>query len=426
MIQDTKIHEILRVKPGALEVLERKMEMISGKKNVIGKLETEIKERVTDSLMEMGFSSSASAEDIYAASLSRVENLENRLAEISLHPDFSNSKGSETLLNMIRGLVGEQRGMFLKKEKAEELFQKNPPQNIMRYLGYSSVDKMLKKEDIWEVFAALRFAEDPKWLNSVFFRPFTDLTPDDFETRPIKLQVLGTKWTEIARDYVGHKLHNISHLKEMGLIFVIPYEEPKKGQIIQVFTLVLHYFHEVKFYSSLFERFAEGENFALDVVSALRGDVGGLPMEDHAAIFWRIVQRYLAKDDANDPRLFEPHVNPEAIHWLKAEEDFQRWGVKYKEPFIHFWSDMGHVGAFFPKKNSKEKVLVSFDLVDNIVSYVRRSDIDFKYLYHQQEALWNEIFIRYTGREKIENLIVENFSEGNIALSTSPKYGIFS
>ena len=90
---------------------------------------------------------------------------------------------------------------------------------------------------------------------------------------------------------------------------------------------------------------------------------------------------------------------------------------------------MGYVSAFFPKKNSKEEVLVSFDLVDNIVSYVRKSEIDFKYLYHQQEALWNEIFIRYMGSEKMEKIVIENFSQGNIALSTDKKYkkyGLFS
>ena len=60
--------------------------------------------------------------------------------------------------------------------------------------------------------------------------------------------------------------------------------------------------------------------------------------------------------------------------------------------------------------------------MDNIVSYVRKSDIDFKYLYHQQEALWNEIFIRYMGSEKMEKIVIENFSQGNIALSTDKKY----
>jgi len=39
-----------------------------------------------------------------------------------------------------------------------------------------------------------------------------------------------------------------------------------------------------------------------------------------------------------------------------------------------------------------------------------------KYLYHHQEALWNEIFSRYMGDENLEKLMIDNFDKGVIEL----------
>jgi len=58
--------------------------------------------------------------------------------------------------------------------------------------------------------------------------------------------------------------------------------------------------------------------------------------------------------------------------------------------------------------------LVSFDLIDLLMSLVRVSGSF--YLYHQQEALWNKIFIEYMGRERMEELIAENIVSGFIQL----------
>jgi len=62
------------------------------------------------------------------------------------------------------------------------------------------------------------------------------------------------------------------------------------------------------------------------------------------------------------------------------------------------------------------EMLVSFDLIDNIISLSQQRAVESKYLYHQQEALWNEIFSRYVGRDKLEELILENLDKGYIEL----------
>ena len=78
-----------------------------------------------------------------------------------------------------------------------------------------------------------------------------------------------------------------------------------------------------------------------------------------------IIQRYLAKDDENDHRLFLPHVNPEALHWDRAETALA------KIEGLDFWKDLDLVGDFFRIETGGE-ILVSFNLVDTIMSLVKR------------------------------------------------------
>lgn len=130
-----------------------------------------------------------------------------------------------------------------------------------------------------------------------------------------------------------------------------------------------------------------------------------------------MVQTYLAKDDENDFRLFEPHVNPEAEHWLKVSEDLVRldrmMDTNDGKTDLGYWSKLDYVGDFFKNKNGQEQ-LVSFDLTDLIMSLVKKGQV--KYLYHQQEALWNKIFSEYVGRERMNELIEENIINGFIKL----------
>ena len=76
---------------------------------------------------------------------------------------------------------------------------------------------------------------------------------------------------------------------------------------------------------------------------------------------------------------------------------------------VGFWQNLDFVGGFFKSESDNERRQVSFDLLDNAMSLVMQKHM-VKYLYHQQEALWNKIFMEYVGGEAVmEQLLVENF-----------------
>ena len=264
----------------------------------------------------------------------------------------------------------------------------------------------------------MRFTQSKEWMHKFFEEAYGSLTPDDFEERDVEILVLDQKWLGVAEKFLEKKYHNISHLKEYGIIFVIPLPIDTPGETMRMFTLILHYLHEVPFYSSLFKKFMDSEDFIYKLQSLLRGDVSEEKMPDGGKIVWRVVQRYLAKDDGSDFRLFEPHVNPEAEHWLRAEEDLGRlsrmFGKNEGRLNLGYWTGLDFVGDFFPSASSGQATLVSFDFVDLIMSVVKKGQI--KYLYHQQEALWNKIFSEYMGHERMNGLINENIITGFIEL----------
>jgi hypothetical protein len=309
---------------------------------------------------------------------------------------------------------GVEKGFFLKEEKMKNFIFLNPPKNIMSALGYQNAGELLDKENIYHIFAALRFAENERWLNDFFLRPYHDLIPDNFEERDIKIEVLPKKWAEIGEKFVGKKLHNISHLKEAGMIFVVPtHKDNFPGQSLETFTLIFHYLYEVEFYSKLFQRCFILPDLGLRIVEFLAAKVSALPLPKDEN-FWRIIPRYLGKLNDSDPRLFEPHINPEPLHWLKAENDIDQLAKNNPQIKLSFWDGVDDfVGEVFPAGKRGED-LISFDLIDSII-FLGRGGMG-KYLYHQQEALWNKIFIEFMGLEKMEELLMKHLEKGYVEL----------
>ncbi len=382
--------KILRTKPESLADFAQTMERLTGKRGVIEKLMEENTALVDRTLGELGLSRASTAGEVSRALMERVMQLDNQLV--------SNIAGKP--LEAAVKLVQPSPGFFIKHERAVTMLEKFPPQNLLDHFGYKTVAELVEKQGFASVFASLRFAQDEVWMHTFFDKGYADLTADDFEERDVELKMLEPEWLAVAEKFLKKKYHNVSHLKELGIIFVVPNNSELPGETTRMFTLLLHYLNEVPFYTKLIKEYSEKGDFVKKLQSLLRGDV---PEGQAPAGSFRIVQRYLAKDDEHDFRLFEPHVNPEAEHWYKAEGNLQKLGGEFA-----VWQELDFVGDMWGDE------LVSFDLIDLVMSLVKKGEI--KYLYHQQEALWNKLFIEYLGRDRVNEEIEKNIIDGFIKL----------
>jgi hypothetical protein len=297
----------------------------------------------------------------------------------------------------------------LKHSVAKRMLKAMPPKKIMKHLGYRSIDSMIKREPLAEIYGAMRFAESPKWLNS-FLQKYKKLKPSDFETRQIEfVQLSPERWGSLTEAFVHKKRHNLTHLKELGVILLLPMPMAKmKGLTIFSFPLVLHYINEIRLYSSFFKLQQVKPNFGAILVDTLIADPGKHAVIAGQHVHWRVIQRYFGKLEGEyHPEIFEPHVQPEDLHWRRAEE------ILYKyEPALHFWYDMDYVAAMHDGRP------VTFNVFDVAASYVNDNPYEQRAIYHFRESLWNEVFVRYMGQKALEKQVLEQLDNSVIKPET--------
>lgn len=405
----TQLASLLHIPVAELFRLERGMARVTGKEGVVESLVEENTLRALRICRLLGLAEDATMEEVQEALLGALRRSDTQLYELFQKPDGATPGGFHTLFDCAYDLAHPPSGFFLKEERVREALRRYHPRKILAALGYASVDVLLQRENLSEIFAALRVVEGAEWLNTTFFKAYETLTPDDFETRPIRTMVLGEKWLQIAKRFAEKKFHNVSHLKEFGLIFVIPDRIDMPGETLRVFSLLGHYLYEVSFYARLMRSFCGRADFAARIIALFRGDVPRPEAADPDGRHWLIVQRYLAKEDERHPLLSTPHVNPEALHWKRAERVMA--GLHERFPFVNldFWCNLDFVGDFFPSARDGSKQLVSFDLLDNVMSLVAEKQ-GIRYGYHRPEALWNELFCGFVGgEEQLEDLLLRNF-----------------
>ncbi|TRZ80899.1 hypothetical protein D4R86_03550 [bacterium] len=417
------IAKILRVEPALLKALDKSMSEKTGKKKVIDEI-YETNQRILEIALKKLKVKTKSSEEIFFSLINRLRRADKTLSDYFGRPNFIKPESFKPMIKKALKLTGEKKGFYLKEEVAENLLRKNPPPNLLKAGEYRNVNDLIKKEDIYEIYANLRLLEDNKWMNDVFLNEYKNLKADDFEERKVKFIILDRRWLEIAMKFIEKKYHNLSHLKELGVVFILPMTDHANGENFRLFSLSLHYLNELSFYSKLIKRYSESDNFGEKLISLLQGNVAesrkGLKDDD-----WMIVQRYLAKTDKQDPRLLAPHINPEVIHWKKAERILAQFGKEFPEIEMGFWEDLfwqdfDWIGDFYHSEKEGE-ILVSFDLVDNIMSLVQEKEL-IKYLYHQQEALWNRIFEGYVGGDKeLEEMTLDNIYKGYIRVTKNLK-----
>lgn len=408
-----KVAKILKLDKHSLMKVDERLQKVTGKTGMLEAIMKENEALIRERLLALGVPRDAKALEVYEALISKVEADDHSLFTALGNPNTTRIADCQRAADAAYKAVQPPKGYFLKFEKAWEFLMKEPPKKVLEFLGYDNVDKMLANEDLLEVYCALRFVEGSDWLNNVFFKQYEKLTPDDFEERPVEARALGEKWGAESQKFVAEKRHNISHLKELGVVFIIPVHLGISGELLRMVALVIHYLHEIPFYASIFkDRSSDRATFAQSVISLLRGDVVEERFSEGEKSRWLVVQRYLAKDDENDWRLFVPHINPEALHWYNTEEKLSHDGENatiFSSDFA-FWHHLGWVGDYFLDETGVP-ILVSFNIVDTVMSLVKEKEME-KYLYHHEEALWNKIFVSYFGPGELERYSREYLLQG--------------
>lgn len=402
------LSELLNAKEPLFRLSLQQLEKASGQESVDIRLAAEITQKANKAIRQLGLDpADSTGPEIYQALINKVKEHDAHLAKAM---GGSADEAPATLIPKIKAAVERaetnRRVWVLKKSVAKRFLKATPPKTIMKHLGYRSVDSMLKQENLFEIYGALRFAEDPKWLIE-FNKHYDSVHPSDFESRQIEIVVMPfDRWADVCEHFVHKKKHNITHLKEMGVILMLPVKaDHLPGIATWSGSLCFHYINEIRLYSTFFKLKQVQPDFGDIFVETLIADPDLGPIMAGEHIHWRVIQRYFGKlENEYHPEIFEPHVQPEDLHWRRAEAEL------YKiDPELKYWQGLDYVGVI------KDKRPLVFNMMDVAASYTNQSPYEQREIYHFREALWNEVFMRYMGQKTLETQILKQLDNEMVA-----------
>lgn len=391
--------DLLGATEPAFTLALHQLENASGAPGVDVRLSSEISGKVNKKIRELGLDSiDVNGKELYQSLQLLIKQHDEFIARAIGGTDPADLQDLlPRIVSAVEKLPIAKSCWVIKHSTAKRLLKNMPPKKVMKQLGYKSIDSMLKRENISELLGALRFAESPAWLIK-FTNSYKKLCPSDFETRQIKIIILSEeRWGELSRAFVYKTRHNITHLKEMGVIVVLPLPLDRlRGICITLLPLILHYINEIRLYSAYFKLQQVKSNFAEIIIDTLIGDCDNTVQVANQPIHWRVVQRHFGKlDKRRLPEVFESHIQVEDLRWDQAED------VLYRiEPALKFWENLDYVGVNY------NGWPVSFNLMDNAISYCNNLPYGRQNAARLRNSLKDELYNRYLEQDILEQQVL--------------------
>jgi hypothetical protein len=402
------LSELLAAEEPMFTMAIQQLEQVSGNTSVDVRLTAEIVGKVHMKIRALGLDpSDTTGPELYRALVNLLKQHDEFLARrIGIEDPHDADEVLRRIAEAVPALNIPRKAWVMKPAVAKRLIKQTPPKRVMKQLGYRSIDSMIKREPVHELYAAMRFLETKEWLDK-FIDKYNALKPSDFENRQIELVRMGVdKWGESAMDFVHTNRQNITHLKELGIIALLPLPIKRmSGLTIVTLPLILHYINEIRVYATFFKSQQTRSDFAKIIIETLVADPGKHVSVAGHHIHWRVIHRHLGSKDATIADLFEPHVEPDDLIWRKAEETLFRL-----EPALHFWFDMEYVGVEFDGRP------ISFNLMDVAISYVNNLPYGSQAVHHMRQNIWNEIYLRYVREQAIERQVARQFGQSDSEL----------
>ena len=398
------LSQLLNVKEPAFSMGLVELERKSGHPSIDVNLTAEIQATVYSKTKEMGLDpNDTTAKELYHGLQSMIQLHDQFLSKkIGITEDDNIDDQISKVIKSIDSLPISKNSWVIKHSVAKKILKASPPNKVKSLLGYKSLDSMLKRENIDNLLIYARLAESPTWLKKMV-RAYKKLTPSDFENREISITVMKQyKLQDCSYKYMSENKHNIINFKEFGIISILPL--PVKfmpGLTLTIMPMILHYINEIRSYDAYFKMQQVKPNFGEKIVDIILNDPSDLVKIANQDIHWRLVQRHFGSQPSEDhPEMFEPHIQPEDLHWRKAESV-----IYWLEPALKFWENLDFVGALYPD------AVVPLSLMDNAVSYCNHLEFGKHSNGFFRASLRNEIFIRYLGHQSFENTVLQQINK---------------
>jgi hypothetical protein len=392
-----KLAELLDEPEVVVESVIKKLEHISGWESTDVRLLAEINNKVLAKHLELGLDpKDTTGPELYHALLAKLNKDEEKF-----------SLPANTIINQVSGVHKNYHVYSLKRNVAKELLRSHPPRRLMKQLSFRSVDSMLKRENVCELYVGLMKYESPRWLN-VFYKDVAKLTPSDFETQEIEIVKMTPKrWNEINDENVA------STIPLLGSVAVW---DTSVGSVSLALN-VCQSINELRTISAHIKLKNVESNFGKNLVEILQSQkehpfkISVLPITWHT-----IFNHYGQRTSSEHTEFFGPHMLHEDI---KVHNPLKL--LSKISPVFNWWQDLEYVAA------KSAEGLVSLNLHD-IVNSVGKN-FDQRSLQHSRQSLWHEFLNRYFAYPSVEQHFMQKLETQTVPVldlqpTSSPDHDI--
>ncbi len=381
----------------------QQLEQASGAPNADIRLSTENIQQLRAKIAELGLDpQDTTAAELYGALRERLRNDDAIVRKALTIADTATPMDILARVERCVAAVEMPKQCFaLKASVAKRLLKKRVPKAVMKQLGYRSAESMFKHEPAAHLFAAAQMVESASW-HKALKEQYAKLQPGDFETRDISVTLpRSRRWVTLAASYVATSRHNVLTFRELGTVVILPMQDAVDGLTITSLLLTLHEMNSVRSFSSFVKLQQVKINFGEIVQQSTLEQPQVAAYLANQRVTWQTIHRYYSRfKQAYHAEIFEPHVQPEDLHWQQAEDVLAKIA-----PELSFWQGTQHLSLL-----DADGQPVSCNILDTALSYCNKLSFSDRIVHFVRDNLWHELLLRYLNQSNLEEAVQRQLS----------------
>lgn len=288
------------------------------------------------------------------------------------------------LVELAQNCVDAKKSWSIKPAVAKKILRANPPKNLMKQLGYRSLESMLKHEDVEVVLAVAHNISSQRWREGVT-AAISKLSTAEYEEKTLRIAILQGKWEAVASN-----LPTISNYLPTGTVIVSPSKEAQSLPGLSMFVVLAQTLESLRV-ATVAARFPELNRPGHSFVARIGG----------AAITWSSLLFHLGKQHhSQHPELLEPYIMPEHT---EAASISQR--ICSIHPMLNFWQDTEYLLL------GRGTNQVSCNIVDVATNYANKNDFGYQTTQAGRSAYWNYLLHKYMQNPSVFDKIITDIEE---------------
>lgn len=367
-----------------------KLESLSGYPSEDNRLLAESNFKVHSKLQGLKLDpNDTSARELYHSLLAKFDSDSMHLTAIN--GSSKPSDGAVRCLSAVVKLADMPMDVWaIRRSVAKNILRENPPRKLIRHLGYRSLESLLKREDIDELYAALKYIETPAWQKS-FYKKLANLSPSDFEIRSASIVVMpASNWQTVNWKSA------VSTVSVLGVVSLWPAAGKSTTHWLGAYLAAIKALESLRLasYSLMAMQTAPsfGKYFSrqIELGIAPPAKIAGQP------VHWRTLNHYYGHLPAAGLPLFqEPYLQSLRLH--KASPGKL---LSVIHPIFRWWADNEHLAMGTTTKP------VSLNIADIALNHANSSPYTQRLNYNHRLSLWDELIARYLKYPGVEGYIL--------------------